>query len=91
MHKYVLISCIEQDGIGLGWSKRIVCHGIICYHLQYPIGVEVSYVKLIEWVSKSLEDKFLYWWFQIWPFHVQLKVIQSIVVSMVPYYLPYLP
>ena len=39
-------------------------------------------------VSKRLEDKFMYWRSQFWPFHVRLKVVQSIMVSMVSYYLP---
>ena len=64
---------------------------MICRHLGYPIGVDVSHVKLIEWVSKRLEDKFMYWRSQFWPFHVRLKVVQSIMVSMVSYYLPLLP
>ena len=91
MHKFVLISCTEQDVLGLGWSGRIVHRGMICRHLGYPIGVDVSHVKLIEWVSKRLEDKFMYWRSQFWPFHVRLKVVQSIMVSMVSYYLPLLP
>ena len=70
MHKFVFISCTEQDVLGLGWSGRIVHRGMICRHLGYPIGVDVSHVKLIEWVSKRLEDKFMYWRSQIWPFHV---------------------
>ena len=60
MHIYVLISCIEQDVLGLRWSRRIIHRGMICRRLGYPIGVEVSHVKLIEWVSKRLEDKFMY-------------------------------
>ena len=47
MHKYVLILCTEQDVLGLGWSGRIIHRGMICRHLGYPIGVEVSHVKLI--------------------------------------------
>ena len=61
MHKSVLISYTEQDAFGLGWSRRIVHRGMIYRHRGYPIGVEVSHVKLIEWVSKRLEDKFMYW------------------------------
>ena len=53
MDKFVLISCTEQDVLGLGWSG--VHRGMICRHLGYPIGVDVSHVKLIEWVSKRLE------------------------------------
>ena len=60
MHKSVLISCTEQDMLGLGWSGRIVHGGMICRHLRYPIGVEVSHMKLIEWVSERLEDKLIY-------------------------------
>ena len=63
---------------------------MICCHLGYPFGVEVSHVKLIEWVSKRLEDKFMYWRSQFWPFHVRLKVVQSIMISVVSYYLPLL-
>ena len=29
MHKFVFISCTEQDVLGLGWSGRIVHRGMI--------------------------------------------------------------
>ena len=70
MHIYVLIPCTKQDVLGLGWSRRIVHHSMICRHLGYLIGVVISHVKLIEWVSKRLTDKFMYWRSQIWSFHV---------------------
>ena len=38
----------------------------------YPIGTEISQVKLIEWVYNNLEDKFMYWRCQFWTLHVQL-------------------
>ena len=91
MPKSILISCKEQDVLGLGWPGRIIHRGMICRHFEYPIGVDVSHVKLIEWVSKRLEDKFMYWRSQFWPFHVRLKVVPSVMVSMVSYYLPLLP
>ena len=40
--KLVLISCTEQDVLGLGWLGRIVHRRMICRHLGYPIGMEVS-------------------------------------------------
>ena len=64
---------------------------MICRHLGYPIGVEVSHVKLIEWVFKRLKDKFMYWKSQFRPFHVRLKVVQLIMICLVCYYLPSLP
>ena len=64
--------------LGLGWLGRIAHRGMICRHLGYPIGVEVSHVKVFEWVSKRLEDNFMYWRSQIWLFHVRLKVVQLI-------------
>ena len=96
MHKSVLISCTEQDVLGLGCFRvgvvrKDIHYGMICHHHGYSIGVEVSHVKLIEWVSKRLEDKFMYWRSQFCPFHVRLKVVQLIMVSMVSYYLPLLP
>ena len=45
-------------------------------------------VRLSEWISKKLEDKFMHWRFRVWPFHVRLKVVQFVMVSMVLYYLP---
>ena len=67
----------------------------LCYDLSSPwinpFREEVSHVKHIEWVSKRLEDTFMYWRSQFWPFHVRLKVIQSIMIYVVSYYLPLLP
>ena len=40
--------------------------------------VEVSHVKLIEWVSKKLEDKFMYWIFQFWPFHACINSLRDV-------------
>ena len=60
---------------------------MICRHLGYPIGVEVSHVKLIEWVSKRLEYNFMYWRSQFWPCHVRLKLVQLIMISIISYYL----
>ena len=91
MHKSVLISCIEQNILELGWSGKIVNRGEIFRHLGYPIGVEVSHVKLADWVSRKIENKFIYWKSQSWPFHIRFKVVQSITIPMVSYYLPLLP
>ena len=44
----------------LGWTGKVVNRGKICHHLGYPIGLDVSHVKLINWVSKQIEDKFKY-------------------------------
>ena len=40
------------------WVIRndIVHPGMVCRHLGYPIVVEISHVKLIEWVSKKVEE-----------------------------------
>ena len=91
MHKSVLISCTEQNIMELGWSGKIVNRGEIFRHLGYPIGVEVSHVKLVDWVSRKIENKFIYWRSQSWPFHIRVKVVQSIMIPMVSYYLPLLP
>ena len=74
MDKSVLISCIESDLVELGWTWKLVRRGDICQHLGYPIGVDVSHVKLVEWVSNRLENKFMYWKSQFMPFHIMLKV-----------------
>mgnify|MGYP007065656909 CR=1 FL=1 len=57
MHKFVLSLCIQNSVLGLGWLGRIAHHGMISCHLGNLIGVEISHVKLTEWVSKKLEDK----------------------------------
>ena len=75
------VHVIEQYVLGLGWLGRIMPCGINCGHLEYSMRVEVVYVKHIEW-EKKMEDKFMYWRFRLWPFHVQLKVVQSTMVSM---------
>ena len=45
--KFGLISCTKQDMLELGWSRRIVHRRMVCRYLGYPIGPEVSHVKLI--------------------------------------------
>ena len=48
---------MKQDVLEFRWSRRIVHCGRICPHLGYPIGAEISHVKLIEFASNNLEDK----------------------------------
>ena len=60
VHKYVIISCSKQYVLGLGWLGEIIYRHMICCHFGYSIRMEVSRVKLIDWVSKKLEDIYVY-------------------------------
>ena len=60
MHQSVLISCTEQNLLGLEYSRRTIRRGMICGDLGYPIGLKVSHMELIERISKKLDDKFIY-------------------------------
>ena len=72
-------------------TMLVVNRGEICFHLGYPIGVDASNVKLVDWASRQFEDKFKYYKSQMWPFHVRLKVVQPIMIPILSYYLPLLP
>ena len=50
----------------------------ICRHLGFLIGMNVSNVSLIYWISWRIEYKFMYWKSQAWPLHVGVKVVKSI-------------
>ena len=75
--------------VGVGVVKNVSC-GMICRRLGYSIGGEISHVQLINWVCKNWRIS-LGMRSQNWSFHVRLKVIQLIMVSMVSYNLPLIP
>ena len=75
----------------LQWPGAIVLRDVIFCHLGYPIEVHVTPMKLLDWTCSRIVDKFSYWKSQFWPFHVRMKVVQSILIPMVLYYLPLLP
>ena len=56
--------------LAVGWSGRIVHRVMVYHHFVYPTEVVIAHVKLIEWVSKNLEDKFICFKSQFLPFHV---------------------
>ena len=64
---------------------------MICHHLGYPIGNEITSEKLVGWIDQRIQEKFVHWKSRMWPFHVKLKVMQSIMIPMVSYFLPLLP
>ena len=51
-----------------------------------PLNVDVANVQLIDWIGSKLKDKFIYWKSQLWPFHVRLKLVQCILISMLLYF-----
>ena len=91
MQKSVLISCIERNLEELEWVGPVLEKGMICRHLGYPIGNEITSEKLVGWIDQRIQEKFVYWKSRMWPFHVKLKVVQSIMIPMVSYFLPLLP
>ena len=61
---------------------------MICHHLGYQVKMEISHVKLIGWVSKNLNNKYMHWRSQLWSFHVQLEVeIVQPWIDMVVYFI----
>ena len=91
MQKSILISCTERNVEELGWTGMVLEKGMICRHLGYPIGNDISSDKLVGWIQRRIHEKFMYWKSQTWPFHVRLKVVQAIMIPMVSYFLPLLP
>ena len=56
-----------------------------------PYRVGRTNVNHWDYICTKIEDKFMYWKSQIWPFHDKLKAIQLIMIMMVSYYLPLFP
>ena len=42
----------------------------------------------MQWVIQKLNQKLEYWKLSTWPLHVQLCIVQSIIMAYVQFYLP---
>ena len=76
--------------VDIGWDGQIFHQGNVCQHLGYPI-VDVSSSQSLNWMSSTILDNFMYRKSQAWPFSTRLKVVQAIMIPMIPYFLPLLP
>ena len=63
----------------------------MCRHLGYPVRVDISLSKSLNWISGTILDKFMYWKSQAWSFSTRLKVVQAIMIPIISYFLPLLP
>ena len=70
------------------WSN--IDQGNVCWHLGYPIGVDISSSQSLNWISSTILNKFMYCKSQAWPFNIRLKVVQAIMIPMISCFLPLL-
>lgn len=72
------------------WLGEIVHPGTIVRHLGAPLGVGVSSRKKFDWVMHRVRDKMHRWDFVDLSFWARLKVIRSILMSYLLFYIPFL-
>lgn len=90
VQKSALIDISAEDFEHLIWNGKRIPTGHVFRHLGYPIGVDVTNKQLIDWIMIKLKNKINYWKSDEWPLHVRLRIIQSILIPYVMYYLPLL-
>ena len=67
------IRCIESDLVDLGLCWQILDQENMCQHLRYPIGVDISPSQSLNWISRTILDKFMYWKYEAWSFGLLIK------------------
>ena len=50
---------MQSNLVDLWWSGQIVDKRKICCHLGYPIGIDVSPSKSLNWISGTIFYKFI--------------------------------
>lgn len=90
LHKSHLIDINAENFNALIWAGKRMHQGQVFRHLGYPIGVNVTNQQLTSWVAEKVQTKIASWYCDEWPLHVRLRIVQSILVSYLLYYIPLL-
>ena len=69
------------------WPGQIVSPNEIVRHLGYPLGWNATGKRKAEWVLQKVRQKLSYWKIATWPLHVRLRIVQSIFMAYMQYYL----
>ena len=56
-------------------------------HLGYPLGWNATGKRKVEWVLEKVRQKLSYWKIATWPLHVRLRIVKSIFMAYMQYYL----
>ena len=84
--KSKLIPLKSQNWHAILWSREILDPHVLIKHLGYPIGWLVTQKQQLKWIL----DKLNYWKTATWPLHVRLRIVQSIVMAYIQFFLPLL-
>ena len=67
--------------------KRDVEKGNAFCHLGAPLGVNVSNKQKVGWVLENIEKKMKIWEYTLLPFHSVMKVVNTIMILYVSFFL----
>lgn len=87
MHKSVLIDLTVGKFDALIWPRQRILKGNVFKYLGYPMGVDVTNQQLLKWVMDKVNTKIVAWYCDEWPLHVRLRILQSILIPYLLYYL----
>ncbi|MCO5547390.1 hypothetical protein L7F22_000839 [Adiantum nelumboides] len=90
IRKSKLFSLCQMDCHSVLWPGEIVKPDQIVRHLGYPLAWSVHNAILLDWVENKLRSKLHYWKLSTWSLHVRLRIVQSILVAYVQFFLPML-
>ncbi|MCO5603297.1 hypothetical protein L7F22_057446 [Adiantum nelumboides] len=88
--KSKLLPLCSCDWHSLLWPGEFVPPNVITRHLGYPIGWNVTHKQKVDSVMYRLNTKLHYWKLSTWPLHVSLRIVQSILMAYVQFFLPLL-
>ncbi|MCO5586233.1 hypothetical protein L7F22_040172 [Adiantum nelumboides] len=88
--KSILLPLNSCDWQSVLWPGQLLSPHDVIRHLGYPIGWFITAKQQMEWVAAKLTQKLRYWKLSTWPLHVRLRIVQSIVMAHIQFYLPLL-
>lgn len=85
--KSSLIDINAYDFYHLIWHGKRIPKETIFRHLGFPVGVLVSNKNLIHWVLEKIKKKISFGKCTESPLHVRLRIVQSILILYILYYI----
>lgn len=79
-----------KDWHSLLWPGMLISSKEIVRHLGYPLAWHTSSTKQAEWVMQRIRQKIHYWKLSTWPLHVRLRIVQSVLIAYIQFFLPLL-
>lgn len=81
-------SLTSQQWHALLWPDQIITSQEIVRHLGYPLGWNISSRDATDWVLQKFKKKISYWKLPTWPLHVRMRIVQSILIAYLEFFLP---